>query len=241
MDVTTELKLAIRNNPWMFRKFWPRKEHSLLKRRVVRPGDDAVIEGFPRSANSFASIGFDLAQPDETKFGNHFHSPAQFLLARKYGVPAMLVIREPVAAARSYVLFTNGAIGPREALVRYIGFHRPLMKIADSFSVAPFEEVTTDLGRSIKRLNEHFGSEFLPFVHTEKNVQRVFDTILERRTGRIAKGVVEDNPMSITMPSEEKARRNSEIAGLFDNPVLDALKARATEQHHALVALAKER
>ena len=40
-----ELKLWMRNNPLIFNTLWKRQEKPHWKARVVRPGDDAVIEG----------------------------------------------------------------------------------------------------------------------------------------------------------------------------------------------------
>jgi len=208
----------------------------MLKRRVVRPSDDVVIEGFPRSANSFASISFDISQPRPIRFGNHFHSPAQFLLARRYKVPAMLVVREPVAAALSFVVFQGGGMTARHALLRYVLFHRPLLGIADSYVVAPFGEVTSAFGQSIDRLNRRFGTNFNRFEHTPENVQKVFDTIDTRRSKRVAAGVITDDPLRSTRPSQEKAERRADFKAAFDDKRLNRLKSEAYAQYEALTA-----
>jgi hypothetical protein len=230
-----ELKLRLRNDPLLFRTFWKRQERSYAKRRVVRPGDVAVIEGYPRSANTFATYAFiRCTGATEIQFGNHFHSPAQFALARRYGVPAMLVLREPVAAAMSMVVF-DGKMDADEALRRYIAFHRPLIAIADSLVVAPFEEVTTDFGKSIDRLNARFGTRFPRFVHDEANERAVFDEIeAERaRRGSMA-GESPADPLKNTLPTPEKEAKRKQISSSFDAPALAPLRVEAESLYRSL-------
>lgn len=229
-----KLKLALRGNPWLFKTFWTRREHGDFNRRVVQAGDDAVIEGFPRSGNTFASHAFAASQDRPIRLGNHFHSPAQFLLARRYGIPAMLVLREPLAAALSLVIFEGGT-DARQALIRYVAFHRPLLPIRDSFVVAPFEEVTTDFGRSIERLNARFGTSFTPFQHDEEREKAIFDRIGEARNRRIMLGRVARNPLSSTVPAAEKEARKQQLLDIFADPSLDTLKSEATEQYQTLL------
>ena len=51
--------------------------------------------------------------------------------------------------------------------------------------VGPFEEVTTDLGRVILRLNERFGTSFRPFEHTAAHQQEVFDELEGYWSGQV--------------------------------------------------------
>ena len=232
------LKLRIRNNPLLFRTFWTRHERPYWKRRVVRPGDAAVIEGYPRSANTFATYAFLASQEPGIKFGNHNHSPAQFLLARRYQIPAMLVLRNPLDAALSLMIF-DGAMSAEEALLRYIAFHRPLLPIADSFVVAPFEEVTTDFGRTIERLNARFGTNFAPIHHDEAFAKTVIDQIADNRAKRIElyPHLLTANPLKTTTPTPEKEKRRKQLVAAFDHPSLDGLKATARGQYERLMAL----
>lgn len=236
MSALIKVKISIRNNPFIFENIWKYKEKPWLKARVIRKGDAALIEGYPRSANTFASVGFEITQSDGLLFGNHFHNPAQFYLAKRYGIPAMLVIREPMAAALSWVTFHDGAVTPYEALYRYVAFHRPLHALAGTFLVAPFEEVTSDFGATIQRFNKMFGTHFSAFEH-EKDEQRVFDVIDERRRALISAGHRGENPFRITKPSEEKNRRSNELKSLFNDPRLDRIKNKAEIEYNKIMGL----
>lgn len=229
-----DLMLLVRNNPWFFSWRWKRLEHPDLHRRVVRPGDDVVIEGYPRSANTFATYAFEQAQGRKLKMGNHFHSPAQFHLAARYGVPAMLVIRQPRDAALSYMVFSPG-MSASDALRRYIGFHKPLIGIADRFIVAPFEEITSDFDCSIDRLNRKFSTAFNPFDHTKARAQDLLTRIDAERDSR-AGGHPEllGNTLAKSVPSEEKkaARRAREQE--IDHPALARLRDEAEDLYRGL-------
>src|SRR5437773_3659904 len=69
----------------------------------IGPDTEIVIEGFPRSATSFAVAAFRLAQDREVVVGHHVHSPAQVIEAVRRGVPAIVLVREPEEAALSFL------------------------------------------------------------------------------------------------------------------------------------------
>ena len=221
------LKLAIREDPATLKYYYIYKENKWLKRRVLRPYDDALIEGYPRSSNTFATYAFKYAQKVDTYLGNHFHSSGQFVLANKYHIPEMLVIREPIAAIKSFMLF-SGNMDVKEALIRYIAFHQPLLALQKSFSVAPFEEVTSDFGKSILRMNSKFGTTFKLFEHTPENVERVFEQISMDRARRAEQfGKFYRDPMKTTIPTAEKDLRKADLEYHFKNPSSIKLQKRA--------------
>ncbi|MEZ5841084.1 MAG: hypothetical protein R3D02_11910 [Hyphomicrobiales bacterium] len=87
MSSLLELKLAARNNPTLFDLFWRRQEQQRFRRRVVRRGDDAVIEGYPRSANTFATYAFlDAASLKYRRRSAIPSIPGANSLARNYGI-----------------------------------------------------------------------------------------------------------------------------------------------------------
>lgn len=239
-------KMILRNNPWLLTTAWKNRnylfalnamqKHEL--RRLVQPGDDIVIDGYPRSANSFAGHAFAHAQARPVVFANHFHSPVQFLRARRLEIPAMLVLREPRAAALSWITFHDGALNAEMALRFYVHFHRPLLKITNSFVVAPFDEVISDFGRSIDRLNARFGTHFARFQHDEAQERLIFDRmaeLLSRRDQALRRAF---SPLRLHFPDPRKTERRSEIAGLFERPSVAGLLATARAQYASLRSLA---
>src|SRR5205814_3293356 len=62
----------------------------------IRDETEVVIEGFPRSGNTFAVAAFHYAQrPRDVKIAHHAHVPAQLLSAVRLGLPAVVLVRDP--------------------------------------------------------------------------------------------------------------------------------------------------
>jgi hypothetical protein len=137
---------------------------------------DIVVEGFPRSGNTFAVFALGDASQGRLNVASHVHHPSQVKLAVRRGLPTLLVIREPVACLASYLI--AGPHGrPKQVLHEYLGYHRELLPYVDDLVVADFTEVTSDFGAVIGRVNERFGTEIPVFVHTEDHVERVLAAV----------------------------------------------------------------
>ena len=72
------------------------------RRKIVTPETDIVIEGFPRSANSFSVKAFKHANGDEYKIATHLHAYPQVIMGVRYKVPTLVLVREPFACIASY-------------------------------------------------------------------------------------------------------------------------------------------
>lgn len=194
----------LRSTPLIYEPMARRREESFRLRRVVRPGDTFVIDGFPRSANTFATHAFLLAQRTPILLGNHTHAASQFHLARSYRVPALLVIREPLGAVASAMVY-DGGNDPRPHLVRYIIFHRSVRRSRHHFEVGRFDEVTRNFAGVIARVNARYGSHFLSDYGSDDDV---FNSISLQQERVFEATGVRDNSRS-TMPSSVKAEANA--------------------------------
>jgi hypothetical protein len=238
MNVRFEIQTRLRNSPFVLEHLWRLRDQdevqkNLQRRRAVQRGDDLVIEGYPRSANTFALDAFLIAQERDMMVGNHIHSPAQFALARKYGIPAMLVLREPKAAALSHLVFSDGWLDASDVLRSYVYFHRPLLAIREAFVVATFEEVTSDFGLCIQRLNRRFGTAFAVAEHTPEFEARVMQAVKARQTLR-QQQEGRDISHGYSAPHEARKSRQEEFAGQFDKPGAQRLLAEASRLYERL-------
>lgn len=221
----TFLRDRLRASPFAFGVIGRRGEHPDFDRRVVRRGDDLVIEGFPRSGNTFATMAFRLAQPNPLKIGNHFHAPAQILRARQFAIPAMVVIREPMAAALSFLVYHQGRMSAARALEQYVAFHKPLLGCLDEFSIAPFEEVVSDFNASIARLNAKFGTDFVGYEPFDELNTNAMAAIEEKRLKRLEKrGDAAASDARKTTPSAEKDAQKDKFRASLAAPALAGLR-----------------
>lgn len=181
-----------------------------LIRLKRKPGEAAVvdrtelvIDGFPRSGNTFAVVAFQMAQDRPVAVAHHLHVPAQITRAAELHVPTMLLIRNPCDAVVSRVI-RNPHVTIEHTFREYCRFYEYLKPYVDHYVIAPFDLVVSDFGHVIQAVNEKFGTEFALFEHTEENLQRCFARIEQmdmRNTGR-------DNVTSQTVsrPSQERDR-----------------------------------
>lgn len=139
---------------------------------AVRPDTELVIEGFPRSGNTFAVLALQAAQSREIRIAHHLHAQAQVKRAVALGIPACVLVRQPVDTAKSLHVMLPG-LPFKLVLELYRRFYADLYDLRDSFVVAPFEEVTTNLGDTIARINARFGTTFLPFTHSQEQMVAV--------------------------------------------------------------------
>ena len=155
-------------------------------RRIVRPDTDLCIEGYNRSANSFAVKAFRDANDSETythKLATHTHASSQVKQALAYGIPTMVLIREPLAAVASQKALAvqlmqvkDPMAFPIEIFVRlYMDFYRHLQPYADQFVVVSFEQATSDFSRVIERLNTKFGTSYAAIEHTKDKEEELFE------------------------------------------------------------------
>jgi hypothetical protein len=125
---------------------------------VVENNTDLVIEGFPRSANSFAFAAITSSQPRPLKIAHHLHHEAQICLAAHYKVPMLILIRHPVDACLSTAIYFQDT-DISGYLYRWVKFYNCAMRHAKHICFAEFNTVTHDIASVLRRFNCKFKSE----------------------------------------------------------------------------------
>jgi len=184
--------------------------------RAVTPDTQLVIEGFPRSGNSFARRAFVLAQNEssgKTRIAHHLHVPAQVVRAARWQIPTLVVIRRPRDAVLSFALWDP--ISVDQALRYYVSFYETVEKYRDAYVLGLFEEITQDFGQVIKRINDKFGTAFSLFRHDEENVSKVFADMDAYARKKFGETLWE---RKVHRPSAVKQRMKREIEYDLENP-----------------------
>ena len=91
----------------------------------VNRNTQLVIEGFPRSANTFAVGAFRKTQPIKLQIAHHMHVPAQILRAVHWKIPTIVLIRNPKDAVVSLVMYDR-QISINQALQCYVSFYKAI-------------------------------------------------------------------------------------------------------------------
>ena len=213
---------------------YPRAYLFLARRRygsrVLGPDTDIVIEGFPRSANTFAVTAFELAQERPVTVAHHLHAAAHVVRAAQAGVPVIVLVRAPEDAIAS-VVARKPSLDPAAAADAYLRFYEGVAGLLDACVVAEFHQVVDDFGGVIERTNRTYGTTFTPFEHTDENVRRCFDRIEAQNRDRSAGRLVES---SVARPSDERARQAEAARGRVESLPAD-VRSRLARVYDATV------
>jgi hypothetical protein len=227
--------------------------------KIVSDDTEVVIDGFTRSASTFAVMAFQLSQDRPVRVARHLHAAAQLREAAKRGLPTILTIRDPESTVLSAVAREpHLTIG--QALRSYVRFYMRIAPVCSRFVVADFAQVTKDFGMVVRRLNQKFGTSFCEFEHTDANVKQCFELIEERwrRTAALeefqsgfigldelrralepirremSQGGVRE--MAVARPSERREARKTQLHAEFWAPGIAPLRARAFSSYERVAA-----
>jgi hypothetical protein len=141
-----------------------------------------VIEGFPRSANSFAREAF-LTHQRHIRYATHLHASSQVIQAVRWNVPTLVLLREPSDAVCADVAFhcqinhiDSRFISPRlliDSLLRYITFYSRILPYNTGFVIGHFPDVISDFGKVMIDFNDYFQTDYNVFAHTDSAVQMI--------------------------------------------------------------------
>jgi hypothetical protein len=185
-------------------RFRPALQEPEDPRPWVRGTTEIVIEGYPRSGNTFAVVAFRLAQGRKIEIAHHLHAAAQIKRAARLDVPAIVLIREPSEAILSLVVRDPHA-SIQWALHSYIRFYRAVFPYLEKTVVGPFATVTSDLASIIRMVNTRYGTAFNEFVPTEDALNSVRQTV-EWMGRRDSMMTGQDYDLGVALPSEQRRR-----------------------------------
>jgi hypothetical protein len=212
-----ELSLHLADHP---RLFYPvMRQRTAYRGVLISRQTELVIEGYPRSGNTFAVAAVQFAQGRPMAIARHTHAPAQVMEATRRRLPTIVLLRDPRDAGLSLVI-RERHVSPALALRRYLRFYGRLAPFSNRFIVATFAQVTTDLGAVIERVNSRWGLQLTPFHHTPANRAAVFE-IMEDMERRTTGGILSET--RVARPSAARDSLKHEFAHAFDRPAYRSL------------------
>lgn len=164
----------------------------------VNSSTGICIEGYPRSANSYAVVAFRLVNR-EVQAAHHLHVPAQIISACRLRIPTVAVIRHPLEAVSSFLLFQSSG-NANLYLNLYTKFYRSIWPYRDQFVSADFEQVTADFNQIIEKCNHKFDTRFNTVSNLEQRQEEIFQKLsaINQRffAGRSHRSMVPDEARS---------------------------------------------
>jgi hypothetical protein len=210
------LRTALGRSPCLFNPIFATFNYGT---RLTGRTTGLVIEGFPRSGNSFSVFAFMNSGAGDMKIAHHVHSPSQIVSAARYHIPAVLLIRDPKEAVAAGIA-KIGTHTLSDLLRAYTVYYRSLRRLRESFVVAPFETLTSDSGQVIDAVNRRFGTSF-ESIDAQRHVDLTKAFLAQERYDALSAPAGRD-------------------ASTADFEGLDRLVRRATEEHSAFLAMARE-
>jgi hypothetical protein len=246
------LRTVATEHPWLYLPFAGRK-YPGPSPRVIDGDTEVVIDGYTRSASTFAVHAFQVAQREPVRLAHHRHAPAQLMEAARRGLPTIMVIREPRGAVLSQVVREPG-VDLLDALWAYSRFHESLADYRDAFVVAGFEEVTSDFGAVVTRMNAKYGTSYGVFDGGPEQLAWCRRLVGERDTlspvllgfesGDVTFDEVKKHVGSMPpamsgdrswMPSADRDRAKAALVASWSEPRLTAARSRAEDIYHRFV------
>jgi hypothetical protein len=152
---------------------------------VVGKTTGVVIDGFPRSANSYFLSAFQLIQERPFNIATHVHAPAQIIRACSLRIPTFVMIRNPADACKSLKAL-ECQCNPKKMsrylripLARYLedycSFYSTILFCRDQFTLVHFDEVIRSVAAPIMRMNQGFGTAYIARDLTDEEKAKVFE------------------------------------------------------------------
>lgn len=201
-----------------------------VRHRVTRQ-TRIVIDGFPRSANSYARAAFEYDNGIDGVV-SHVHSFRSLQLGVRYAVPTLALIRDPrpvVASAYQY----DRDVPPIVGIRNWIRFYEHVLPLTDRLIVGVFEQVTADFGDVVERLNSRYGTSFVPYKRTPESEAAVLAEIDEWTRAMVDP---DQQEQAYSRPNEKRRTADEVLAEL--DPRATRLLARASALYDEVVAAA---
>lgn len=122
-------------------------------KRACGPKTDIVIEGYPRSSNSFTVSMLKLFDKNEPRISiaHHTHSVDNLRLGIGYGIPVVVLARPPEDALLSYLIYSNRTV---EFVARhYISFYSGVLALDATPIAIDFHSIVTDFNSVVSKNN----------------------------------------------------------------------------------------
>lgn len=199
---------------------------------VVDRGTEIVIEGYPRSGNSYALVAFQLSQPTPVRIAHHVHGVSQIEAASHMGIPAILLVRDPVDAIASLIVRYQ-FLPISFALQHYVRYHSRTAEYVQDAVVAPFELVISHYDHVVEAVNQRFATKFQKPQVDAAFEEEIFDELAALDRQDRGSDVIDAS--TVARPSDRRQAVLRAVREKILHPRNGGLLERATELHRFFV------
>jgi len=196
-NVKLIIKIIVSIFPLIYFNFFFLKKKELL----VSNNTGLVIDGFPRSGNTFCAVSFRKFQKKKIQISHHTHSPANIKRALKLNIPVILLIRKPEDSLKSLMIMFPYMSFSIISFWYYI-FYRSLLLYRDKLLIIDFEILTKEYQLMLERYNKKFNSSLIVHKVTKQNEIEIFEEI---------KKIKNNNSDGIAIPQIDRTTKKAEF------------------------------
>lgn len=174
---------------WRYIQLW-RFRNSRLIGQLVSPAHHLVLEGFPRSGNSFSVKYFFLTNGSRRAWSvaHHFHRFPQVELGVRWSRPTIVLMRSPDDAVLSLLAHSilKGIIAPGDDAFhlsclkvfyrRWECFYKHKMLREKGIVLSDFSSTIDNFGVVLEAVNDQFGTDFAVSIPSVEEQKRIFET-----------------------------------------------------------------
>ncbi len=200
-----------------------------MSETVVHGGTDLLIEGFPRSGNTWTEALLREASGDRLDLAHHAHAAAHVKRALALGVPSMILFRDPDDAVTSLLALNENQLDARGAFLEYERFYKTVLPLRGRPMVRFYslEDVTTRPTDVVKDVAEHFDMDLSPDeLDSAPGQARVFARMDEKALRLKRRRTEHSKSRPITFDMVETEQRGEARASLQEGKSAQA-RARA--------------
>ena len=177
-------------------------------KRFVSAQTDIVIEGFPRSGNTFAVAAFIISQTKVPNIARHTHKVMQIKKAAELNIPTIVLIRQPEDAVISLTI-RHPYISLKQGLKTYVKFYSGVRPYKAKYILAKFEDVTSDYGQIIQQVNQKFQTNFQLFNHNTEQKELAFQFVEQMHREHTGDTNIDEN--AVARPSNVRNNLKKEL------------------------------
>ena len=199
----------------------------------IRPGTKLVISGYPGSGNSYVRAALLFTNPG-LRIASHGHTWGEVAHGVERALPVLFLMRDARAAISSGATRYGGDWPLGRALREYAAMYERVYAYRDSVVVASFEEATTATGAVVRRINDTFGTSFVPIDDNDPGVRA---EVLRRVQAHDAEVMGIEAELRGAAPSLARDKAKSAILAELEQPKFGKLVGRCDQAYARLYAL----
>jgi hypothetical protein len=196
MAEVTALRGAVARSPWLYCAIARRKPGR--NRQVVSRGTDLLVESFPRSGTTYLVAALKVTAPS-LQVASHVHHPAHVRLAQRYGIPSVVLVREPLAACASLAIYRD-RFSAASVLQEWIDYYEPVARLG-GVQVIEFQGLTRRTIEALELIGRLVDVQFdVSMPDLDERIVQEINRMTMYRHGEI-------DPLRVSRPTEEREER----------------------------------